>query len=198
MLNNSENRADLAQIKKIISDISPISDDGWKNFSSMISFKTYKTNEYITRAGEVENYLYIILKGAVRLYITKGEKDLTFDFAFHSRFLNSYDSYITREKSVTNLQTLLPTKVAVLHRNDLEMAYQHEIEASKFGKMAAELIYLAKAKREMSLLLESPEERYLNLFEEQPHLIQEVPLKYLASYIGVTPQALSRIRKRIS
>ena len=62
----------------------------------------------------------------------------------------------------------------------------------------AEKMFLLKSKRELSLLNKSAEERYLNLFTERPILLQQIPLKYIASYIGVTPQALSRIRKRIS
>lgn len=64
--------------------------------------------------------------------------------------------------------------------------------------MSSERLFLIKSKREQSLLNESAETRYLNLFTQRPKLIKEIPLKYIASYIGVTPQALSRIRKRIS
>jgi DNA-binding MarR family transcriptional regulator len=66
-----------------------------------------------------------------------------------------------------------------------------------FGRLAAESLFLEKSKRELSLLTNTPEQRYLNLFTEHPELIRKIPLKYIASYIGVTPQALSRIRKRI-
>jgi hypothetical protein len=66
------------------------------------------------------------------------------------------------------------------------------------GRVASEEIYLKKARRELSILLESPEQRYLNLMAERPYLFERIPLKYIASYIGITPQALSRIRKRIT
>lgn len=62
----------------------------------------------------------------------------------------------------------------------------------------AENMFLIKSKREISLLSRTAEERYLNLFIDRPKLLQQIPLKYIASYIGVTPQALSRIRKRIT
>ncbi|HEY0749771.1 MAG TPA: hypothetical protein VGD26_01370 [Chitinophagaceae bacterium] len=66
------------------------------------------------------------------------------------------------------------------------------------GRKASEDLFLKKSKRELSLLNDTAEERYLKLFSEQLHLIKQIPLKYIASYIGITPQALSRIRKRIS
>ena len=69
---------------------------------------------------------------------------------------------------------------------------------NKIGRHASEDLYLKKAKRELSLLNDTAEQRYLNLFTEQPHMLKHIPLKYIASYIGITPQALSRIRKRIT
>ena len=69
---------------------------------------------------------------------------------------------------------------------------------NQIGRLACEELFLKKSKRELSLLNDTATKRYLNLMEEQPLLFQQVPLKYIASYIGITPQALSRIRKRIS
>jgi hypothetical protein len=65
------------------------------------------------------------------------------------------------------------------------------------GRFISEKLFLIKSKREQSLLNETSEQRYLNLFKDRPNVIKQIPLKYIASYIGVTPQALSRIRKRI-
>ena len=66
------------------------------------------------------------------------------------------------------------------------------------GRKSAEDLFLKKSNRELSFLTQTAEQRYLNLFTEQPLLLKHIPLKYIASYIGITPQALSRIRKRIS
>ena len=80
----------------------------------------------------------------------------------------------------------------------LEIIYDKTEIGNTIGRLASEDLFMKKSKRELSLLIQSAEERYLNLFTEQPELLQFIPLKYIASYIGVTPQALSRIRKRIS
>ena len=82
--------------------------------------------------------------------------------------------------------------------DDLQDIYKTTDCGQIIGRKTAENLFLIKVKREQSLLNESAEERYLKLFTEQPHLIKEIPLKFLASYIGITPQALNRIRKRIS
>ena len=78
------------------------------------------------------------------------------------------------------------------------MIYSKTAVGNVIGRKAAESLFLEKAKRELALLNDSAEQRYLNLFTEQPELILQIPLKYIASYIGITPQALSRIRRRIS
>ena len=82
--------------------------------------------------------------------------------------------------------------------NDLQLIYAETNIGNTIGRLASEDLFVKKSKREVSLLNLSAEERYLNLFKEQPHLLIHIPLKYIASYIGITPQALSRIRKRIS
>ena len=82
--------------------------------------------------------------------------------------------------------------------NDLQKIYDETEIGNKIGRLASEDLFLKKSKRELSLLTETAEQRYLNLFSEQLHLLKQVPLKYIASYIGITPQSLSRIRKRIT
>ena len=82
--------------------------------------------------------------------------------------------------------------------NDLQEIYKTTQIGNLIGRFSSEKLYLIKSKREQSLLNESAKERYLNLFKERPKLIKKIPLKFIASYIGVTPQALSRIRKQIS
>ena len=96
------------------------------------------------------------------------------------------------------LETLLETTLLSITHQDLQEVYSQTKIGNLIGRLSSERLYLNKSKRELSLLNDSAEQRYLNLFTERPNLLKEIPLKYVASYIGVTPQALSRIRKRIS
>jgi hypothetical protein len=82
--------------------------------------------------------------------------------------------------------------------SDLQDVYKNSSVGNLIGRRASEVLFVLKTQREISLLKLNAEERYLQLLKEQPHLIQNIPQKYLASYIGITPQALSRIRKRIN
>ena len=79
----------------------------------------------------------------------------------------------------------------------MQEVYQQTQIGNLIGRLTAERLFLIKSKREQNLLNLSAEERYMNLFKERPELIKVIPLKYISSYIGVTAQALSRIRKRV-
>ena len=84
-----------------------------------------------------------------------------------------------------------------IHFDDLQELYERSKVGNYLGGISAENLYVRKTQREISLLIHSAEERYNNLVKAYPHFIREIPLKHIASYIGITPQALSRIRKQL-
>lgn len=174
-----------------------ISNKDWQFFSSKLSRKEFPKNYVVLKAGQIENYLSFIETGIIRYYLPKPDNDLTFAFVFGGNFASAYDSFLTRMPCVYEGQTLTNTILWQLNYFDLQSIYNQTEIGNKIGRIASESLFLKKFKREISLLNESAEERYKNLLMEQPHLIQHIPLKYIASYIGVTPQALSRIRRRI-
>ena len=160
--------------------------------------RQFPKKKILLRAGDVENYLSYIEKGLVRCYIPKVENELTFGFGFKGSFISAYDSFLTQTPSSYVVETITDSVLWRLTYHDLQMVYSESRIGNLIGRKASEELFLIKSRRELSLLNSSAEERYLNLFDERPELIREIPLKYIASYIGVTPQALSRIRKRIS
>jgi CRP-like cAMP-binding protein len=175
-----------------------INANDWAIFSSKLSEVSMPKKHLVLKLGQIEEFLYFIEKGILRFYIPKDENDITFGFAFENRFTSGYSSFITREPSVYQIETLTPSILWRVSFNDLQFIYDNTEIGNTIGRKASEELFMEKSKREISLLNESPETRYLNLFIEQPQLIKQIPLKYIASYIGVTPQALSRIRRRIS
>jgi len=175
-----------------------ISEQEWELFSSKLKRAEFPKKHLILKTGQVEGHLSFIESGIVRYFIPKLENDLTFTFAFNNNFVSAYDSFITRSPSPYQIEALTKTTLWRLTFDDLQTIYQETEIGNLIGRKASEDLYLKKVKRELSLLNETAEQRYQNLFTEQPHLLQQIPLKYIASYIGVTPQALSRIRKRIN
>ena len=183
-----------AQFKKAFD----ISEEDWSIFSSKLVRQHFPKYQDLIRLGETEYFLSFIESGTVRLYIPKIENDLTFGFVFNNAFVSAYDSFLTQTPSKYAIQAVEETTVWRLTYDDLQAVYSETKVGNLIGRKASEELFLIKSKRELSLLKDTAEERYLNLFTERPELIRSIPLKYIASYIGVTPQALSRIRKRIS
>lgn len=173
-------------------------EDDLNFFISKLKKVSFPKKSVILKKGQTEKYLSFIEKGIIRFYVPEITSDLTFGFAFQNEFISAYDSFLTQAPCLYQVETLRDTTLWRLDFRDLQDVYEKTKIGNLIGRRNAENLFLLKSKRELSLLNETAEERYLNLFSERPHLIKEIPLKYIASYIGVTPQALSRIRKRIS
>lgn len=188
----------MNQIREYFEQIGKINDSDWTIFSSKLKKIKYPKNTTVLAVGKTENYLSFIEKGSIRLFIPKVENDLTFGFCFENEFVSAYDSFLRQKPCKYQVETLTATTLWRISYNDLQTVYETSDIGITIGRLTAENLFLIKSEREQSLLNETAEQRYLSLFKNRPNLIKEIPLKYLASYIGITPQALSRIRKRIS
>lgn len=175
-----------------------ISNTDWQVFSAALHRHVVPKNTMLLAPDTVENHLSYIAEGVVHHYVPQQENNLTFAFAFAGEFTSAYDSFLSRLPSNYAIASLADTVLWRITYEKLQAVYRETNIGQRIGRGAAETLYLRNLKRELSLRSETAEQRYLNLFTEQPRLIREIPLKYIASYIGVTPQALSRIRRRIS
>lgn len=188
----------MEHIRNFIETMVTIDETDWQFFSSKLRRQQYPKKTILLKEGKVENYLSFIEKGIIRFYIPKDANDITFVFAFENSFVSAYDSFLLQIPAHYNVETITETVLWRMTHKDLQDIYADTKFGNILGRLASEQLFLINTKREYSFLNESAEQRYLNLFAEQPHLIKLMPLKYLASYIGITPQALSRIRRRIS
>ncbi|MGY8943896.1 MAG: Crp/Fnr family transcriptional regulator [Flavobacteriales bacterium] len=189
----------MEQIKKYIDQIATISEEDWDFFRSKLQRRTLPKKTVFLKINQIENHISFIESGVVRLFIPKEnpEKEITFGFSFKDQFVSAYDSFLTQKPSLYQLQTLTETSVLSITYKDLQAVYKTTKIGDLIGRLTAERLFLIKSKREQNLLNLSAEERYLKLFKERPELLKIIPLKYISSYIGVTAQALSRIRKRL-
>ncbi|WP_027420729.1 Crp/Fnr family transcriptional regulator [Crocinitomix catalasitica] len=188
----------MNEVREFINTITPMDDADWDFFSSKLKAVKLAKNVTLLKKGKTENYLSFVSEGIVRFYIPGEENDLTFGFLFDNEFVTAYDSLLTQTPSTYEIETLTPTVLWRISNNDLQAVYENTSVGNIIGRKMAEKMFLVKSKRELSFLSKTAEERYLDLFGDRPKLIKQIPLKYIASYIGVTPQALSRIRRRIS
>ncbi|MFO7823086.1 MAG: Crp/Fnr family transcriptional regulator [Cyclobacterium sp.] len=195
MQNRESTEYHLKKAKELLSPYLPMSDEEWAVFSEGLSIRVFKKGMTVLNTGEVEPYLSIVLDGLTRHYLLlpNGEEKC-FDFSFQHEFNCSYASYIQQKPSVFHIQALEDTVLASLHKNFLDQLYEQYPISNKFGRIAVEQYYLWREKRELSLLVDDAKTRYLNLMRKYPEYLQQVPLKYLASYLNLKPESLSRIR----
>lgn len=187
----------MKELREVLENIISMTDSDWDFFSSKLYPINFKKKTILIELGVTEKYLSFITKGMVRYCIPKDENDLTFGFLFKNDFVTAYDSFITQSPSEYQIETLTACTLWRISYDDLQEVYAKTSVGNVIGRRMAENMFLIKSKRELSLLNKTAEERYLELFTDRPILLKEIPLKYIASYIGITPQALSRIRKRI-
>jgi CRP-like cAMP-binding protein len=189
----------LQQIKAYLDQIATISNSDWAFFISKLQRRVIPKKAIFLKVNEIEHHISFIESGVVRLFIPKedSEKEITFGFSFKNQFISAYDSFLTQSPSAYQLQALTETTILSITYHDLQEVYNTTQIGNLIGRLTAERLFLLKSKREQNLLNLSAEERYMKLFKERPELIKVIPLKYISSYIGVTPQALSRIRKRL-
>ncbi len=167
-----------------------------ENFTKIVINK----NDYLLEPGQTEDYLYYIEKGIIRMYYYNTERDSehTFDFIFPKHFSCSYKSFKERVPSEFYVQALTNIVAYRIHYQKLDNLIKTNANYQKLELQIIESLFLKKLNREICLLKDSPESIYQNLIKDESHILKHVPLKHIASYIGITPQALSRIRNRIS
>ena len=176
----------MRHIREYYERILELQDSEWKFISSYFDRREFSKNEIITKQGETENYLSFIETGIMRFYIPDYESELTFNFCFEKEFTCAYDSFLPQTPSEYELQALTKTIVWQISYSDLQKAYSKTKVGNYLGRFASEKIFLSKSKRELSMLKYNAKERYLRLCTEQPDILKLIPLKYVASYIGIT------------
>ncbi|WP_281986420.1 Crp/Fnr family transcriptional regulator [Aquimarina aggregata] len=197
---NLDPKTTLGLVRNHLQQFATVSDKDWDFFSSKLIKHDIPKKTAFLKLGKVENYISFIISGLVRFYIPNADpaKEITFGFSFKEQFISAYDSFLSRRPSLYELETLTHTTILSITYEDLQEVYQTTQIGNLIGRLTAERLFLIKSKREQTLLQFTAKERYLNLFKDHPEVIKEIPLKYISSYIGVTPQGLSRIRKEIS
>ena len=166
----------------------------WQEMQAFLKVKELKRKDHFLKQGEVCRHIGFIVKGYVRLYFLVDGEEVTKDFNFENAFCGSYASFSLQQPSRFNVVAMENTTLYLLGRDELFSLYEKYPSMQKFGRLAVEHMFIRKELREASFLLDSAEERYHQAIANEPQLLQRVPLKYLASYLGVTAETVSRIR----
>lgn len=173
-----------------------LSDVEWNAFASCIQKQQISKREFILTEGATCDFIAFVGEGMFRFYyVDEGNEKVT-AFFFPGDFVSNYRSFITGQPSDHNIESMKESVVYKVMKKDLLKLYDQYPAIDRLGRLIAENLYLTVAKRLDEFLYSSPEERYRNLQNRNSKLLQEVPQYMLASYLGVKPETLSRIRMR--
>lgn len=174
-----------------------VDEEHYEEFCSHLHETVYKKSDFFLKEGEECQYLGFLKTGFMRtFYINEAGEDVNFNFHFDNYFFTDYESILCHTRSKMNIKAVKDSEVLLLHKNDLQNLYKKDAYWQEFGRKMTEVIYLNAKKRIEELLYYSPEKRYNKLLKENPKIFQLVAQKHIASYLGVKPQSLSRIRNR--
>lgn len=146
--------------------------------------------------GKVAEKLYLIRKGCLRLFFYNEGKDITFQFFFEGDFVASFDSLYKRTPSLFYLESIEPTELTAIRREDFYNLINNNLSFRLLYEEKLIDRFHAYQQLFLSRIKNTPQRRYEELLKEYPNIIQRVPQYYIASYLGITPVSLSRIRNR--
>lgn len=175
-----------------------LKDETWQAFAAKQVVKQYAKGEVYIKPGMVCNSVSYINSGLLRSYFLLDGKEFTSSFIDKDCYFSDYESFLTRKPTVLYTEAIEPTEVIDISYKDLQYMYSNYPECERVGRLIAEELFVHLSDRSSSFLLDSPEQRYVKFLQEYETVVQRIPQYMIASYLGITPEALSRIRSRLS
>ena len=184
-------------LKKYCQTIVPISEEELKLIDKFFEVRTLKKKEFLLQDGSICNFIGFIANGTIRHFHIKDGVEKTCDISFENSWVTDFQSFTRNTPGVMNLQAMEETTVLLIRKENLHKMYAECHIYETFGRIMAEQTAQRATEIAMSLSSEKPEERFQNLIKKQPDLFQRIPQKYIANFLGISPESLSRIRRRI-
>ena len=186
----------MEQIKQVMQQMINVSEAELNDFLSQAVTKTFKRQEIISRPEIIPNEIFFINSGLIRVLISDNEgTEHTIHFALENQFIADYSNFIQQQPAIYTLQALEETQVVILPRTSIEWGYKNLTEGQKMGRLIAEYYFIYQDQRIKNLYVRSPKQRYDHINEVFPNIHNRVPQHMIASYLGITPIHLSRLKK---
>jgi CRP-like cAMP-binding protein len=186
------------KIKAVFDQYYPADLSLWIEFAKCIQVRCFRKNEIIKGYNKIEKHINVVISGSVAHFTLAADKDICISLYYENHVFSDYLSFVTQSPTVIKSQSLEDSEIWSISYPDLHDLYRRSSKGLLIGKAIADAMFLRKQIEQINLLTLSPIERYLKLLNGRPEILQRTPLKIIASYLGVTAESLSRIRKKVS
>ncbi|MCB0735791.1 MAG: Crp/Fnr family transcriptional regulator [Flavobacteriales bacterium] len=173
------------------------SEEELREFTSFLRPCSYQRGEIILRVGETERHLRFVDVGVCREFVFKNDDSFTTNICLGHDFCSSYASFVSQMPSRVGIEAITEVSGWEMRFEDLEHLYGKSKEGERMGRLAAEHSYIAAESKMINLVTKTALERYQELLDTDPKLLQKVPQKYIAEFLGMTPESLSRLKRSV-
>lgn len=174
-----------------------INDNDVQLIDNLFEKTTANRNEILVDYNMTAKYLYFVVSGYIRVFHYEKGQEITNHLASENYFVTAYNSFTTKTPAEEVVQTISDCELLKITKDNLDFLYRKSHNMALFGILMSEKYLVFNNQRSKDLITLNAEEKYLKLLKEEPHILQNVPLQYISSYIGIEPQTLSRIRRKI-
>jgi CRP-like cAMP-binding protein len=189
---------DSQLLKSILQSVTSLSEDEWNDFEQYFLCRRLNKNEILWKENELCNHLVFINRGLIYCFYNKGDKEIVTNLYFENALFYDDYSFIKQEPCVLNYVALEVTELIVIPRIALYQMFDKYKSFERLGRLMVEWNHTLSINEQLNYSGRTTEEKYLTLIEKQANILQRVPLKIIASYLDITPEHLSRIRKKIA
>ncbi|PZO44225.1 MAG: Crp/Fnr family transcriptional regulator [Pseudanabaena frigida] len=186
----------IESLRLFIQHISPQFDMDWRQVEYLLEKRTLNKGEFLFQEGDICKFVGLTLKGCLRMFFLKDGKELTLFFHHENYAVGDYQSFRLQCPACFSCQAIEDSEVLILNQQVIQ-ALESALNGQQLLRLIVEYQAFQLRDRLMSLYRDTPEQRYLDLIETQPKLLQRIPQHYLASYLGIEPESFSRLKRRM-
>ena len=188
----------LASFHQALTRLTPLPAEAWQASVPHLAEYVCESDEFFLEVGQTAEYAGFVLKGVLReFFLTRAGAEFNKNFNLPGEFTGSLFDLLTGAPSTAAIQALTPTQLVVIKFTALQKLYSQYSAWEHIGRLIAENLFMLKARREWEFMTLAAEERYVALLEHRPGLEEHISQYHLASYLGISPVSLSRIRRRL-
>lgn len=185
------------KLKAYFSTFVKPTEEEWADMEQCFRVKKVAKNSFLLEEGTICKEMNFLNRGLYRSYNLKDGKEITTNFFFEGSLIADYSSFVTQKPSYEYFQAVEDCELISFTYNDMQHYYEKYPMMQKFGRLIAEKVITNIYQRQQDFLLFTPKERYLNLIQRRPKVVLNLAQIHVASYLGITPEYLSRLRREL-